>query len=212
MEFSERQKKIIEIVKKQEPISGDNIAAALGLTKPTLRSDLAILTMTGVLAARPKVGYIYSGQKVEPLLFEKLFSKKVGDVMVPAVFIKQSTSLNNAITDLFMYDVGSLYVIEDEGQKLVGVLSRKDLLRSVLNAGNHELPVAVVMTRMPNIMTITPDRTILEAGNLLMSHQVDSLPVVEKGTSDQVVGKITKTRIMNHFIMEGNKVREDNEY
>lgn len=61
MELSERQKTIVEIVKANEPISGDKIAESLGLTKPTLRSDLAVLTMTGVLDARPKVGYIYSG-------------------------------------------------------------------------------------------------------------------------------------------------------
>lgn len=212
MEFTERQKKIIEIVKKQEPISGDNIAAELGLTKPTLRSDLAILTMTGVLAARPKVGYIYSGQKVEPLLYEKLYAKKIKDVMVPAVLIKQDTSLKNAITDLFMYDVGSLYVVEEGQDRLVGILSRKDLLRSVLNSSNEDLPVAVVMTRMPNVFTVHPEMSILEAGNILMTHQIDSLPVVETGTSDKVVGKLTKTRLMNHFIHEGNKVREDNEY
>ncbi|MDN6344675.1 MAG: helix-turn-helix domain-containing protein, partial [Tetragenococcus koreensis] len=87
MEFSDRQKLIIEIVKAHEPITGDNIAAKLNLTKPTLRNDLSLLTMTGVLDARPKVGYIYSGQTIEPLLFEKLYTKKVDDIMIPAVFI-----------------------------------------------------------------------------------------------------------------------------
>ncbi len=212
MEFSERQKKIIEIVKQNEPISGDNIAGKLGLTKPTLRSDLAVLTMTGVLDARPKVGYIYSGQKVEPLLFEKLYNQPIEKIIVPPVVIKQSTTLNDAITDLFMYDVGSLYVVEDEAKLLVGVLSRKDLLRSVLNTTNHETPVAVMMTRMPNIITVTQDISILEAGNILMNHQIDSMPVVEKNLPKKVIGKITKTRIMNYFISEGIKVRENNEY
>ncbi len=205
MEFSDRQKLIMEIVKANEPITGDNIAAKLNLTKPTLRNDLSLLTMTGVLDARPKVGYIYSGQTIEPLLFEKLYTKKVDDIMIPAVFIKQDTSLKDAITDLFMYDVGSLYVV-NEDKRLVGVLSRKDLLRSVLASNEENIPVAVVMSRMPNIITITSDETILTAGHLLMQHQVDSLPVVENKTPDKIVGKITKTRIMNHFIEEGIKV------
>lgn len=205
MEFSDRQKLIMEIVKANEPITGDNIAAKLNLTKPTLRNDLSLLTMTGVLDARPKVGYIYSGQTIEPLLFEKLYTKKVDDIMIPAVFIKQDTSLKDAITDLFMYDVGSLYVV-NEDKRLVGVLSRKDLLRSVLPSNEENIPVAVVMSRMPNIITITSDETILTAGHLLMQHQVDSLPVVENKTPDKIVGKITKTRIMNHFIEEGIKV------
>lgn len=210
MEFSNRQKQIIEIVKNNEPISGDNIAATLGLTKPTLRNDLSILTMTGVLDARPKVGYIYSGQKVEPLLFEKLFSESVDDFMIPAIFVKQDTSLQDAITNLFMYDVGSLYVV-DTDNNLVGVLSRKDLLRGVLSNDSNNIPVAVVMSRMPNIITITPEQSILTAGNLLMEHQIDSLPVVDSEDVTKIVGKITKTRIMNHFIEEGNKVRDNNE-
>lgn len=210
MEFSERQKTIIQIVKENEPITGDNIAARLHLTKPTLRNDLSLLTMTGVLDARPKVGYIYSGQTIEPLLFEKLYAQKVDDIMLPAVFIKQETTLKDAITDLFMYDVGSLYVVNKE-KELVGLLSRKDLLRAILTNDGDSIPVAVVMSRMPNIVTITPDETVLTAGNLLMQHQVDSLPVIASGTHNKIVGKITKTRIMNHFIEEGNKVKMDNE-
>lgn len=125
MEFSKRQKQIIEIVKTNEPISGDNIASQLGLTRPTLRNDLSILTMTGVLDARPKVGYIYSGAKIEPLLYEKLFSTKVEELMFPAIFVQANTSLKEAVTTLFMYDVGSLYV-QDDSKNLIGVLSRKD--------------------------------------------------------------------------------------
>ncbi|MDN6344545.1 MAG: CBS domain-containing protein, partial [Tetragenococcus koreensis] len=106
----------------------------------------------------------------------------------------------------FMYDVGSLYVVNKD-KKLVGILSRKDLLRSVLANNEDDIPVAVVMSRMPNVITITPEETILTAGNTLMQHQVDSLPVVEKGTNDKIIGKITKTRIMNHFIEEGIKVK-----
>ena len=68
MEFSDRQKKIIEIVKENGPITGNAIAAKLGLSKPTLRSDLTLLTMTEVLTARQKVGYIYAGKVSAPVL------------------------------------------------------------------------------------------------------------------------------------------------
>ena len=68
MNFTQRQKQIVEIVKSKEPVSGDVIAEELGLAKSTLRSDLAVLTMTGVLDARPKVGYIYSGLEPQSLL------------------------------------------------------------------------------------------------------------------------------------------------
>ena len=62
MELSERQEKIVEIVKDNGPITGEKIAEKLGLTRATLRPDLAILTMAGFLDARPRVGYFYTGK------------------------------------------------------------------------------------------------------------------------------------------------------
>lgn len=204
MELSQRQMKIIEIVKEHQPISGETIAKQLGLSRATLRNDLSILTMTGLLDARPKVGYFYTGQTVEPLLFEKLYHTKVAEVMIPPLLISQTVSVYEAVTTLFMYDVGSLYVKNDQDE-LIGVLSRKDLLRfAISNAAPEKTPVAMIMTRMPNIVTITPEETILTAGTLLGRHEVDTLPVVDPHEPKKVIGKITKTRLMNYFIQAGN--------
>lgn len=204
MELRQRQMKIIEIVKEHQPISGETIAKQLGLSRATLRNDLSILTMTGLLDARPKVGYFYTGQTVEPLLFEKLYHTKVAEVMIPPLLISQTVSVYEAVTTLFMYDVGSLYVKNDQDE-LIGVLSRKDLLRfAISNAAPEKTPVAMIMTRMPNIVTITPEETILTAGTLLGRHEVDTLPVVDPQEPKKVIGKITKTRLMNYFIQAGN--------
>ena len=59
MEWTERQQRIVEIVKASGSITGEKIAAMLNLTRATLRPDLTILTMSGVLVARPRVGYSY---------------------------------------------------------------------------------------------------------------------------------------------------------
>lgn len=204
MELSQRQMKIIEIVKEHQPISGETIAKQLGLSRATLRNDLSILTMTGLLDARPKVGYFYTGQTVEPLLFEKLYHTKVAEIMIPPLLISQTVSVYEAVTTLFMYDVGSLYVKNDQDE-LIGVLSRKDLLRfAISNAAPEKTPVAMIMTRMPNIVTITPEETILTAGTLLGRHEVDTLPVVDPQEPKKVIGKITKTQLMNYFIQAGN--------
>lgn len=210
MKLTSRQLEIIKIVKENEPISGDNIARTLGLSRATLRSDLAILTMTGLLDARPKVGYFYTGQTVEPLLYEKLYKKTVKDIMLPPILIHQSTTVYDAVTNLFMYDVGSLYV-KDDNDDLIGILSRKDLLRAAISNPNTEkTPVAMIMSRMPNIVTITNDRTILEAGGLLIQHSIDTLPVVESDQPKKVIGKVTKTRIMAYFINAGSDIEKEN--
>jgi DNA-binding FadR family transcriptional regulator len=59
-------------VKKEGPITGEQIAEKLNLTRATLRPDLAILTMAGLLDARPRVGYFYSGKTSNQLLSEHI--------------------------------------------------------------------------------------------------------------------------------------------
>lgn len=201
MELTTRQKKIIQIVKTDEPISADNIAKQLSLSKPTLRSDLAILTMTGILDARPKVGYFFSGQNFDPLLFDDLYEKKITEIMVPPINVKKETTISDAVTMLFMHDVGTLYVVEND--ELLGVISRKDLLRSTISSTDtHTIPVAMIMTRMPNVITIQENERILDAGYKIIQHEIDSIPVVDKQNPLKVIGKISKTVVLKHFINE----------
>ena len=56
MKLSERQKKIVEIVKEHQPLSGEKISELLDISRATLRSDLSFLTLVGILKATPKVG------------------------------------------------------------------------------------------------------------------------------------------------------------
>ena len=77
IQLNPRQLKIIDIVKENEPITSESIASILNVTRATLRSDLAILTMTGILDARPKVGYFYSGISGASLVGNKIKDKKV---------------------------------------------------------------------------------------------------------------------------------------
>ena len=205
MELSERQKEIIEIVKQKEPISGDNIAEALALSKSTLRSDLAVLTMIGILDARPKVGYIYSGLNFEPLIQDRLASLTVKDRMAPPVIINQETTIQDAITTLFMYDAGTLVVADQATNDMVGIVSRKDLLRSMVMGNNQEAAVALIMTRMPNIYVTYPKMPILKAAELISRHEVDTLPVVKSKNSKEVIGKISKTILVNLLIEVGNE-------
>lgn len=207
MELSERQKSIINIVKENEPISGDNIAAELGLSKSTLRSDLAVLTMIGILDARPKVGYIYSGLDFEPFVQEKLATLAVEDIMAPSVIIDQETSIVDAITNLFMYDVGSLFVVNEQ-KELAGIVSRKDLLRSMTMGNHQEAAVALIMTRMPNIYVTYPKMPALTAAKLISRHEIDTLPVVKEKGSKEIIGKVSKTIFVNLLIEVGDKEKK----
>ncbi|EUJ32993.1 hypothetical protein MFLO_05250 [Listeria floridensis FSL S10-1187] len=185
------------MLKKNEPATGDQIARFLKLTRATIRSDLSVLTMTGILDARPKVGYFYSGLEKNPGLYEDIRSLKVGSVMSNPILVTKETSIYDAIVRLFLEDVGSLYVAEDG--RLVGLVSRKDLLKSAIAGSNtKETPIATIMSRMPNLLTLRKNDDVLDAADILVAHQVDSLPVVDKDM--QVIGKVSKSLIVRLFV------------
>lgn len=204
MKLSERQEKIIKIVKEYQPVSGEKVSDLLDVSRATLRSDLSFLTLVGILQATPKIGYTYSGSDLEKFFFFKTFNTKVNEIMMPPLMVNQDTSIRDAITTLFMYDVGSLYVTGEE-KLLLGVLSRKDLLRASLNTNIDQTPVAVCMTRVPHIKVCNKDMDILEAASILQDFEVDSLPVVDDENERKVIGKITKTRILNFIIQQARK-------
>ncbi|WP_247947790.1 CBS domain-containing protein [Streptococcus constellatus] len=201
MKLTKRQKEIVEIVKKDQPVSGEKISELLDVSRATLRSDLSFLTLVGILKASPKVGYTYSGSDLETLFFFDTFQKKVEDVMTSPVLVTHDSFIQDAIITLFMYDADVLYVI-DEKKQLLGILSRKDLLRAALNANIDVTPVAVCMTRMPHIKTCHKDLNILEAAALLQDFAIDSLPVVEEQNEAHIIGTITKSVLLNFIIQE----------
>lgn len=201
MELSERQNKIIEIVKENGPITGEKIADQLSLSRATLRPDLAILTMAGYLDARPRVGYFYTGKTGTELLTEKVKQYKVKDFQSVPVVVRDNQSVYDAISTMFLGDVGTLFVIDEEGF-LTGVLSRKDLLRaSIGNQDLNDIPVHIIMTRMPNITICKSGDLLIEAGKKLIDKQIDGIPVVKESESGlQVIGRITKTNITKAFV------------
>ncbi|TQR18562.1 helix-turn-helix transcriptional regulator [Psychrobacillus soli] len=191
----------MDIVKGNGPITGEQIAERLKLTRSTLRPDLAILTMAGFLDARPRVGYFYSGKKTSQAISDNIAQMIVKDFQSIPVVVEESMTVYDAICHMFLEDVGSLFVV-DKQSLLSGVLSRKDFLRtSIGNQDLNKLPVHMIMTRMPNITYCTKEDTIIEVANKLMSRQIDSLPVVKKRKDGlEVVGRITKTNITRAFL------------
>ncbi len=206
MELTERQGRIVEIVKESSPITGEQIAAKLDLTRATLRPDLAILTMAGVLDARPRVGYFYREHRTPSPFAERMHQLRVGDFKSTPVVVGDSASIYDTIVVMFTQNVGNVVIVNAD-RALVGIVSRKDMLKAALGKIDlQQMPVSVIMTRMPNIIMTTPDETLFDAAKKLVKHQIDSLPVVEAFVDEkgderyEVVGRFTKTNVSKLFV------------
>ena len=189
--LSNRQKRIAEIVRQDGPITGEHIAERLNVTRAALRSDLAILVMGGILDARPKVGYYFTGKNTLGMLMEEISGILVRDLQSVPVAVNQDKSAYEAVVTMFLEDVGTVFVLDEAGL-LVGVVSRKDLLKAAINNGSdlREIPVVMVMTPLSKLIVASAARKIID-------NEIDCLPVIrcvgEDKRSYEVVGRITKT-------------------
>ena len=209
MKLTSRQEEIIKLVKEGQPITSEALASNLGVTRAALRADLAILTMIGILDARPKVGYVYVGRKLNSDVLDNLSNIKVETIMSKPATINEATTVYDAIVFLFLNDVGTVFV-ENNGA-LVGAVSRKDFLKIAIGGTDiHKVPVGVIMTRMPNIVYGFPEDSAYTLAKKIIEHEIDSIPIVEKvNDSDdekvnlKIVGKISKTNITKLFVKLG---------
>ncbi|MBP0723579.1 helix-turn-helix transcriptional regulator [Bacillus sp. RG28] len=201
IELTKRQEQIIEIVKNKGPITGENIADLLDLTRATLRPDLAILTMIGYLEARPRVGYYFTGKTNDTQILEKIKKLSVEDFQSIPVVVDRNSSVYDAVCAMFLEDVGTLFVV-DQNSVLVGVLSRKDLLRASIGSKDLQtLPVDIIMTRMPNITICYKEDSIFEVAKSLIEKQIDAVPVVRESPNGlEVVGRFTKTNFTRALV------------
>lgn len=207
IKLTPRQEEIIRLVKENPPITSEALAERLSVTRAALRPDLAILTMTGILEARPKVGYIYSKKPSYSLIYDYIRNIKVADIMSNPVVVDEGTSIYDAIVHLFLNDVGTLFV-ENNGY-LIGAASRKDFLKIAMGGTDiHKVPVGIIMTRMPNIVYIEKEDSAYLSAQRIIEHEVDSLPVVERvfdGSKEsfKIVGKVSKTNVTRLFVKLG---------
>ena len=204
MKLSKRQEQIAQIVREEGPVTGSAIAEHLEVTRSALRSDLSVLTMLGVLDARPNVGYYYVGLSKETQTAERLKSFLVSDVLSQAVVISGETSLYDTIVTIFTEDVGTILVCDDS--YLVGVVSRKDLLRASMGqTDSHAMPISMIMTPVSKVITVEPSDTLVEAAQKMIDYEVDCLPVVVRedvGNKKRlkVVGRVSKTTVAKVFL------------
>ena len=204
VKLSKRQEQIAQIVREEGPVTGSAIAEHLEVTRSALRSDLSVLTMLGVLDARPNVGYYYVGLSKETQTAERLKSFLVSDVLSQAVVVNGDTSLYDTIVTIFTEDVGTILVCDDS--YLVGVVSRKDLLRASMGqTDSHAMPISMIMTPVSKVITVEPSDTLVEAAQKMIDYEVDCLPVVireDVGNKKRlkVVGRVSKTTVAKVFL------------
>jgi CBS domain-containing protein len=96
-------------------------------------------------------------------------------------------------------DVGAVLVLEDE--RLVGILTERDVLRAVAGGIDSDTTVADWMTHDPE--TMEPDEPIRQAAVLMIHGGFRHLPIVQ---GEQVVGMLSIRDLMR-VVLEDSSPR-----
>jgi len=107
--------------------------------------------------------------------------------------LKPEMEILAAVHLLLQHDFGGAPVLDDDG-KLVGILTEKDCMKVVLNAGYHSEyggHVAEFMTS--DLVTLSPDASIVEAAQRFLDNSFHRYPVVE---NNELVGQISRRDVL----------------
>lgn len=210
IELTNRQEQIIQLVRENAPITSEQLAEKLSLSRAALRADLTVLTMIGEIEARPKIGYFHNEKVKENDILELMTSVKVSALKSKAAVVFEETIIYDAIVTLFLQDAGTLYVENNNGI-FQGVVSRKDIIKIATSGGDlNKMPIGMIMSRMPNIISIHDDDSAYAAVKKIIEYEIDSLPVIEKFLDQEkkeqykITGKISKTN-MTKFLYDLTK-------
>jgi len=116
--------------------------------------------------------------------------------------------LRSAVLDMLRAGLGGLPVV-DAGDRVIGMLSERELLRDLIShylprAGGAVVPlppssarrsVRDVMTRQ--VLCVAPEQPLAEVASLMLNKDVDRVPVVKEG---KLVGFLTRGDIVRKLI------------
>jgi len=114
------------------------------------------------------------------MLVKEIMAENVYHIHVPG-------NRGNAMELMREKNVSGLPVVKNGTKKLVGILTRSDLVKNP-----DEEQIALIMTR--DIITASPDQDIKDAAEMMLKYDIRRVPVVKDG---ELVGLVTASDIIN---------------
>lgn len=133
-------------------------------------------------------------QKAAPTVF------RVEDFMTKDVVVAHpEMEAYDAILLLLKHKISGMPVVDDKGE-VVGIISERDCLKTLVNAQYHELPTAFVKDLMSTEpRTITPHTEIMEVAEVFLESGFRRLPVLDEGRMVGLVSRRDVLRVIKEF-------------
>jgi CBS domain-containing protein len=118
------------------------------------------------------------------LLVSEIMSKNVRTV-------RPNSTVTEIVRKMNKFEIGSVVVVE--GEKPVGIITERDILRRVLEVtlASEALKAKEIMSAP--LITVSDQSTVDEAARIMVDKRIKKMPVVHEG---KLVGIVTSTDVM----------------
>jgi len=104
---------------------------------------------------------------------------KARDLMThPAITCHVNDPLNMAAHRMWDQDCGALPVVNDDG-KVTGMITDRDICMAAYTQGRPLDAMLVNSAMATHVVSVSPDQTILDVEQLMATHQIRRIPVVD---------------------------------
>ncbi|MDP6648353.1 MAG: CBS domain-containing protein [Candidatus Woesearchaeota archaeon] len=110
--------------------------------------------------------------------------------MQNVIKISSNSTISEAARVLDKKDIGSVLV--EEGSKIIGVVTQKDILQKVIVKGKHPNSMKTKDIVSKTIVKIDSNEDLLEASRLLNKHRIGKLMVTKEG---KIIGEVTEDNV-----------------
>jgi len=137
---------------------------------------------------------------------------KVADVLkakgAEVMTIARDAGLEDAVRKLKAGRIGAL-VVSDDGERVRGILSERDIVRAVADHGAKVVKLHVRDVMSPTVVTCTPDEGIKSVMTQMTNHRSRHIPVIDNGKLAGIIsiGDIVKNRL-DELELETNVLRD----
>jgi len=171
------------------------------------------------------IGFHFHGREGDPKGHGGYFQRGSGHAAVSPFRVLRTRRKAMKVKDIMVRDVATLDLndelsladdimklgrirhlpVVDEG-RLVGIMSQRDLFKASLASAmgfgekakrEFMKTVAVKEVMVDEVITISPEASVEEAGKVMLEKKIGCLPVIEEGS---LVGLITETDILRHYV------------
>ena len=133
----------------------------------------------------------------------EILNTKQGSAPDKVISCEQSDQVRDALKLMIDNNIGALPVVSEE--KVVGVYSERDVVRSCQQQGVDFLGYNLSDMMSANVITVRPDQSVDDALVLMRDNNIRHLPVID---NNKMVGFLSLRDLMNAKLDYANKTAE----